>query len=133
MKNTGIPINFFITIALGFIVGAAIVAQTFYLFVTENLRHLAVFKAIGANGLQLLGMTAVQCAAVTLAGFSLGAAGAAWFFETVPEKVAAFKGFYLPIGVLANTALAVAAVAILSGLFSVQRALRVAPAEVLRG
>jgi putative ABC transport system permease protein len=133
LKNTGIPINFFITIALGFIVGTAIVAQTFYLFVTENLRHLAVFKAMGATWRQLVSMTAVQCVIVAAVGFSLGVAGASWFFETVPAKVPAFKGFYLPAGVALKVGLAVFAIALLSGVVSIQRAVRLAPAHVLRG
>lgn len=133
LKNTGIPINFFITILLGFIVGTAIVAQTFYLFVTENLRHLAVFKAMGAEARQLMAMTATQCLIVAAVGFALGLAGASWFFETVPDSVPAFKGFYLPAGVAVKTGLAVFAIAILSGLVSIQRAVRLAPAQVLRG
>ncbi len=133
LKNTGIPINFFITIALGFIVGTAIVAQTFYLFVTENLRHLAVFKAMGANWRQLVSMTAIQCVIVAAVGFSLGIAGASWFFETVPAKIPAFKGFYLPWGVVAKVGVAVFAISLLSGVVSIQRAVRFAPAQVLRG
>jgi len=133
LKNTGIPINFFITVALGFIVGAAIVAQTFYLFVTENLRHLAVFKAMGATWRQLVSMTAVQCLIVAAVGFSLGIAGASWFFETVPAKVPAFKGFYLPAGVALKVGLAISAIALLSGAVSIQRAVRLAPAYVLKG
>jgi putative ABC transport system permease protein len=133
LKNTGIPINFFITITLGFIVGAAIVVQTFYLFITENLRHLATFKAMGAGAGQLIGMTFAQCIVVTAVGFSLGAAGAAWFFETVPAKVPAFKGFFLPVDVLVKTGLAVFGISLISGLLSIQRALRLAPAVVLRG
>ena len=39
LRNTGIPINFGITIALGFIVGTAIAGQTFYLFTIENLKQ----------------------------------------------------------------------------------------------
>src|SRR5215813_11328120 len=39
LKRTGIPVNFGITVALGFIVGAAVVGQTFYIFVLENLRQ----------------------------------------------------------------------------------------------
>jgi putative ABC transport system permease protein len=107
LENTGIPINFMITITLGFIVGATIVAQTFYLFVTENLRYLAVFKAMGAKAGQLVTMTAAQCLVIAAVGFSLGIAGASWFFETVPEKVTAFKGFYLPADVFLKTAIAV--------------------------
>ena len=39
LRRTGIPVNFGITVALGFIVGAAVVGQTFYIFVLENLRQ----------------------------------------------------------------------------------------------
>ncbi|MEM9495211.1 MAG: ABC transporter permease [Pseudomonadota bacterium] len=133
LDNTGIPINFAITITLGFIVGAAIVAQTFYLFVTENLRHLAVFKAMGANARQLITMTAIQCVSVAVIGFGLGIAGAAYFFETVPEKITAFKGFYLPWGIFVKVGLVVLGISLVSGLISIQRAVRFAPAHVIRG
>ena len=39
MEKTGIPINFGITVVLGFIVGTAIAGQTFYLFTVENLKQ----------------------------------------------------------------------------------------------
>lgn len=133
LANTGIPINFFITIALGFIVGAAIVMQTFYLFISENLRHLALFRAMGSETWPLIRMTLVQCAIVAAVGFSLGLAGASWFFETVPDKVPAFKGFYLPAGVAVKVAAVVFVVAFASGLLSIRRAIRLDPAIVLRG
>jgi putative ABC transport system permease protein len=47
VKRTGIPVNFGITVALGFIVGAAVVGQTFYIFVLENLRQFGSLKAMG--------------------------------------------------------------------------------------
>jgi putative ABC transport system permease protein len=45
LKRTGIPINFGITVLLGFIVGAAIAGQTFYLFTVENLKQFGALKA----------------------------------------------------------------------------------------
>ena len=39
MKHTGIPMNFGIAVALGFIVGTAIAGQTFYNFTLDNLRY----------------------------------------------------------------------------------------------
>ena len=36
---TGIPINFGITVFLGFLVGTAIAGQTFYNFTIENLKQ----------------------------------------------------------------------------------------------
>lgn len=46
LRNTGIPINFGIAVGLGFIVGMAIVGQTFYSFILENLRYLGILKAM---------------------------------------------------------------------------------------
>src|SRR5205823_4941605 len=45
MKRTGIPINFGITVMLGFVVGCAIAGQTFYLFTIENIRQFGCLKA----------------------------------------------------------------------------------------
>ena len=39
LKRTGIPVNFGITIMLGFIIGIAITGQTFYLFVIEKIKQ----------------------------------------------------------------------------------------------
>jgi len=47
LRSTGIPVNFGITIGLGFIVGTAIAGQTFYLFTLENLRQFGALKAMG--------------------------------------------------------------------------------------
>ena len=54
MKYTGIPINFGIAVALGFLIGTAIAGQTFYNFTLENLRYFGTLKAMGAtNGILL--------------------------------------------------------------------------------
>jgi len=39
LNNTGIPINFGITIAMALVVGAVIAGQTFYIFTVENLKQ----------------------------------------------------------------------------------------------
>ena len=51
MSRTGIPVNFGITVLLGFIIGAAIAGQTFYLFTIENLKQFGALKAMGASKL----------------------------------------------------------------------------------
>jgi putative ABC transport system permease protein len=56
LGNTGIPVNFGITIALGFLVGAAIAGQTFYLFTLENLKQFGALKAMGLANPRLVGM-----------------------------------------------------------------------------
>jgi len=58
MKYTGIPINFGIAVALGFLIGTAIAGQTFYNFTLENLRYFGTLKAMGAtNGILLRCLT----------------------------------------------------------------------------
>ncbi len=51
MRKTGIPFNFGITVALGFIVGTAIAAQTF--LPVHNRKHQAVWRAQGDGGGEL--------------------------------------------------------------------------------
>ena len=60
MENTGIPINFGITVALGFVVGTAIAGQTFYNFTLENLRQFGALKAMGTPNSILLRMNQLQ-------------------------------------------------------------------------
>ena len=54
MKYTGIPINFGISVALGFFVGTIIAGQTFYNFTLDNLKYFGTLKAMGADGRMLL-------------------------------------------------------------------------------
>ena len=51
---TGIPINFGITVFLGFLVGTAIAGQTFYNFTIENLKQFGALKAMGASNLRIV-------------------------------------------------------------------------------
>ncbi len=76
MERTGIPINFGITVALGFVVGAAIAGQTFYLFTIENLKQFGSLKAMGVSNLRLVGMILLQALIVSLLGYGLGVGGA---------------------------------------------------------
>ena len=60
LKNTGIPINFGITIAVALIVGTVVAGQTFYLFTVENLKQFGALKAIGVTNWRLIGMILLQ-------------------------------------------------------------------------
>src|SRR5205823_2182343 len=79
LKRTGIPINFGITVALGFFVGCAIAGQTFYLFTVENLKQFGALKAMGVSNLRLVGMSLLQALVVGAVGYGLGVGGAALF------------------------------------------------------
>jgi putative ABC transport system permease protein len=96
LRNTGIPINFGITIALGFIVGAAIVGQTFFLFVVENLKQFGALKAIGVGNAAILRMVLLQAGVAAITGYSLGIGMATAFFQFVPRVNDALRGLVLP-------------------------------------
>src|SRR5262249_58846564 len=72
LHSTGIPINFGITVGLGFIVGIAIAGQTFYLFTTENLKQFGALKAMGVSNGRIVGMILLQAVVVGALGYSAG-------------------------------------------------------------
>ena len=132
LQRTGIPINFGITIALGFIVGAAITGQTFYLFMTENLKQFAALKAIGVTNGVILRMVMLQGLVVGTIGYSLGIALAAIFF-TVTKDAPALKGFAMHWQIAGIVIGAVMLIIMLSAAISVRKALTTDPAIVFRG
>lgn len=132
MRKTGIPFNFGITVALGFLVGTAIAAQTFYLFTLENLKQYGALKAMGAGNWSMAGMILLQALLVSVIGFGLGIGAATWF-GTVANAPGSRLAFYMPAEVFVGTALAVAAISMLSSLLSLQRVMMVEPAVVFQG
>jgi len=132
MRKTGIPFNFGITVALGFIVGTAIAAQTFYLFTIENIKQYGALKAMGAGNWTLMGMILLQAMLVSLIGFGLGIGAASWF-GTIATSPGSRLAFYMPPEVFIGTGLAVGAISVLSSLLSMQRVMVVEPAVVFQG
>jgi putative ABC transport system permease protein len=133
-ERTGIPINFGITVILGFIIGSAIAGQTFYLFTIENLRQFGSLKAMGLSNRRIIGMVLMQGLTVGVTGYCLGLGGAAAFeafleytVTTVPPAFFMYWG--IPIGVAG----AVALIVIGSALLSLRRVLTLEPATVFRG
>ncbi|HVJ67148.1 MAG TPA: ABC transporter permease [Caulifigura sp.] len=131
MIRTGIPINFGITIFLGFIVGTAIAGQTFYLFVIENLRQFGSLKAMGVTNTRIIGMILLQSIVVSALGYSLGVGLAALFGEL--NKNNDTLAFFMPWQILAITGAAVVLIGILSSFLSVRRVMVLEPAVVFRG
>ncbi|MEX2140414.1 MAG: ABC transporter permease [Pirellulales bacterium] len=131
MQRTGIPMNFGITVLLGFIVGTAIAGQTFYLFTVENIRQFGALKAMGTSNLRIVGMVMLQALQVGVIGYGLGIGGAALFgwFAKYNAKLA----FLMPWQVLVITAVAVMVIILLSSLLSVRKVLVVEPAIVFKG
>ena len=131
MESTGIPVNFGITITLGFIVGLAITGQTFYLFVTENIRQFGALKAMGVDNTRLVGMILLQGFVAGSTGYGLGIGLAACFFEGTAH-VPALEGFGMFPGLLVGIALTVMAIVTLASLLSIRKVLVLEPAMVFR-
>lgn len=132
LQRTGIPVNFGITVLLGFIVGAAVAGQTFYIFVLENLRQFGALKAIGVGNAQILGMVLLQASVVAFIGFALGIGGSAIFFESTND-LTHLRGFRLHWEVIAATAAAVLAIMAIASYASIRKVMVLEPAIVFRG
>jgi putative ABC transport system permease protein len=131
MVMTGIPINFGITVFLGFVVGVAVAGQTFYLFTIENLKQFGALKAMGVSNPRLVGMILLQALVVGAIGYGLAMGLTALFFES-SQDVSNLKGLFLPWQVMVGAAGAVLAIVVLASLVSIRRVLVLEPAVVFR-
>lgn len=105
MRNTGIPINFGISVALGFIVGAAVTGQTFLGFVQENMKHYAALQAMGLTSIVLRYMVMLQALCVGFIGYGIGVGLTTLFAIKNTDSVLAVRFmpsllFYAGLGVL---------------------------------
>ena len=130
MKKTGIPINFGITVALGFLVGTAIAGQTFYLFTLENLKQFGALKAMGTGNVRLVLMILFQALVVGVVGYGLGIGAASAFGVAVKDS--AQLAFFMPWQVLVGTAAAVCLIAVIASVLTMQRVLLLEPAVVFQ-
>jgi putative ABC transport system permease protein len=131
IENTGIPINFGITVALGVVVGIAIVGLTFSLFIRDNIKQFGALKAIGVTNAKIRGMVATQAALVGLIGYGIGVFLATMFIVS-GDGNDAFKGFYIPWQIPVITAAAVLVMIMLTGAIALRSVLNTEPAEVFR-
>jgi len=131
LKNTGIPVNFGITILVALVVGTVVAGQTFYLFTVENLKQFGALKAMGVTNPRLVGMILLQAASVAALGFSLGTGMAATFFEFFRHKLAT-RGIVLWWQCAGITGACILFVAMVASVLSIRRVLVLEPAEVFR-
>jgi putative ABC transport system permease protein len=135
MVRTGIPVNFGITVLLGFIIGAAIAGQTFYLFTLDNLKQFGCLKAMGVTDLRIIYMVLLQGLVVGVLGYMIGLGMAALFTELFTWRLrslglppANYMVWPIPVGSGVAAALIVTA----ASLFSLRRVIRLEPASVFR-
>ncbi|SJM90248.1 conserved membrane hypothetical protein [Crenothrix polyspora] len=129
LKNTGIPINFGTSVALGFIVGAAIAGQTFYNFTLENIRQFGVLKAMGASNSILLRMILLQALVVGSIGYGLGVGLTVLFGHLTRNTILAFK---FPWQLLIFSGTGVGLICMFAALISIWKVIRLEPAIVFK-
>jgi putative ABC transport system permease protein len=132
LSSTGIPVNFGITITLGFVIGVAIAGQTFYLFTIENLKQFGALKAMGLSNPRIVGMIVLQALVVGVIGYGIGIGLTAAFFESTGH-LTHLAGLHLLWQVMAGTGAAVVLIVLLASLLSIRRVLVLEPALVFRG
>jgi putative ABC transport system permease protein len=132
LGSTGIPVNFGITIALGFIVGLAVAGQTFYLFTLENLKQFGALKAMGVTNTRLVFMILLQASVVGAIGYAIGMGLTALFFEST-SGITHLAGLALFPEVMIMVGSAVMLIVVLSSLISIRKVLVLEPAVVFRG
>src|SRR6266567_4091282 len=132
MRNTGIPVNFGITIAVALVVGTVVAGQTFYIFTIENLKQFGALKAIGVTNGRIVGMILLQALVVGSIGYALGMGMAATFFAIFVHQIAT-RGIILLPQVMIGTAVVVIFIVIVASLMSIRKVLVLEPAVVFRG
>jgi putative ABC transport system permease protein len=133
LQRTGIPINFGITVMLGFVVGATIAGQTFYLFTVENLKQFGALKAMGVSNRRLVGMSLLQAGVVGAVGYGLGVGGAVLFGIVMKAVVTTVSpAFFMTWWILVISAVAVLMIVFLASLVSIRRVLVLEPAVVFK-
>jgi len=131
LKNTGIPVNFGITIFIALVVGTVVAGQTFYLFTIDNLRQFGTLKAMGVANGTLIGMILLQALTAGSIGFAIGTGMEVTFVEIFLQKIAT-RGLILFWQSVAISAACIVFVIVIASLLSVQRVLKLEAATVFR-
>ncbi|HYF48971.1 MAG TPA: ABC transporter permease [Planctomycetota bacterium] len=130
LQNTGIGINFGMTVMLGVIVGMAVAGQTFYTFTIENTKHFGALKAMGLSNAALIRMVLLQAGLVGLLGWGVGIGGATLFGMNITDR--SVVAFLMTPQLLAFSLLITVITVLLAGSVSIRRVLKIEPAIVFR-
>ncbi|MBL8150951.1 MAG: FtsX-like permease family protein [Blastocatellia bacterium] len=132
IRNTGIPVNFGITVLIALVVGTVVAGQTFYLFTIENLKQFGALKAIGVTNLRIVAMILLQALVVGILGYVIGMGLCSAFFDLTTGQIH-LRGFFLLWQIMLGTGGIVILIILLASLMSIRRVLVLEPAVVFRG
>ncbi len=131
LRNTGIPVNFGITIFIALVVGTVVAGQTFYLFTIDNLRQFGTLKAIGVANGTLVGMIMLQALNAGAIGFALGTGMEVTFVWVFLHRIAT-RGLVLLWQSVAIAAACIIFVVLFASWLSIRRVLKLEAATVFR-
>lgn len=126
--ETGILINFGLSVALGFIVGFSIAGQIFYIMTLENLMYYALIKAIGGTKKMILVMILFQALVVGIIGFFLGIGATLLWGMAIKDTTLAFL---FPWQLLVFTGAIVLLICMLTATVSISKVFRTDPKSLL--
>lgn len=129
-KRIPAVVNFSTIIALGIVVGIAIVTLTFLNFILENTRYFGMLKALGTRNRTLVKMVLLQATTVGLVGWGLGAGAAALFGMNVGPR--SQIAFLLTPHLLFGSLVLVLLMVWLAAALSIRGILRIEPGIVFR-
>lgn len=129
LEYTALPINFGVSVLLGFIVGAAIAGQTFYTFTIENLRYFGVLKAMGSSEKTLLLMILFQAMIVGFIGYGIGVGSTAIFSVLTRHSMVAFR---FPWQLFVLSLLGIIIISSFTALISIRKVIKLEPAIVFK-
>lgn len=126
--ETGILINFGLSVALGFIVGFSIAGQIFYIMTLENLMYYALIKAVGGTQKMILQMILFQALVVGVIGFCLGIGATILWGMAIQNTTLAFL---FPWQLLVFTGLIVLVICILTAGLSIRKVFTADPKALM--
>ena len=130
IDETFIPV-IALLVAIGFVVGAAVVGLTIYTATIERTREFGVMKAVGASPGFLYRIVLSQSAILTAAGFLVGLLGAVAVADLAARAVPEFATDFQPRDIAAVGAAALL-MAVVASLVPARRVNSIDPAMVFR-
>jgi len=127
--QTGILINFGLSVALGIIIGFSIAGQIFYIMTLQNLKYYALIKSIGGEETLITKMILFQAFLVGLIGFLLGTGATMLWGMAIKDTTLAFL---FPWQLLLFTGLLVMIICLFTAGLSLNKVFKVDP-KVLMG
>lgn len=129
IKYTGIFVNFGVAIILGFIIGTTIAGQTLYNFTLDNLPHLGVFKAMGADNGLLTKIVLLQALFVSCIGWGIGIGFTSLFGLFTANTELSFS---MPLWLYLTSGFSILLISLLAAFICIRRVVNIDPSIVFK-